>query len=199
MKHEIILSRGDIVLRPLTTADGPRLRAIVDAESWAGMGVPLPATDEAMAAHLAAVIDQPAGYAFAVERAGRFVGRTTFYDLVPGLRVEIGNTIYAREVWGTDLNPAVKHLLFAYAFEVLSVGRVALRCDHRNTRSHRAIARLGAIFEGTLRRFRPAADGTIADIDYFSVLAEEWPGVRSALEARLGDTGWEAVSAPDNG
>ena len=55
----------------------------------------------------------------------------------------------------------------------------------RNARSHAAIARLGATFEGTLRRFRPAADGTIADVDYFSVVREEWPAVRTGLEARL--------------
>lgn len=176
------------MLRPLTVADGPRLRAIVDEQSWAGMSAPLPATDEAMSAELAAMIDSPTGYAFAVEQAGHFVGRTTFYDLVQGLRVEIGSTIYARSVWGTDLNPAAKYLMFTHAFDVLRVGRVSLRCDHRNTRSHRAIARLGATFEGTLRRFRPAADGTVADIDYFSVLTDEWPSVRAALLARLGDS-----------
>ena len=77
-------------------------------------------------------------------------------------------------------------MALTHPFDVLGVGRVALRCDHRNTRSHRAIARLGATFEGTLRRFRPAADGTVADIDYFSVLADEWPQVRACLLARIG-------------
>ena len=150
------------------------------------MSIPLPLTDVAMAEHLAQVVDQPGGMAFAVELGGSFVGRTTFYDLVPGLKIEIGNTIYARSVWGTRVNPAVKLLLFDHAFSTLEVGRVALRCDHRNTRSHQAIGRLGATFEGTLRHFRPAADGTVADIDYFSVLREEWPAVRSGLESRLG-------------
>jgi RimJ/RimL family protein N-acetyltransferase len=138
-----------------------------------------------MAAQLRSIIENPATLAFAVELRGRFVGRTTLYDLVPGLKTEIGNTIYAREVWGGEVNPAAKLLLFEHAFEVLGLQRVALRCDHRNTRSHRAILRLGATFEGTLRRFRPAADGTIADIDYFSVLREEWPAVRAGLEQRL--------------
>ena len=83
------------------------------------------------------------------------------------------------------MNPGCKLLLFGHAFEEWALERVALRCDHRNARSHAAIARLGATFEGTLRRFRPAADGTIADVDYFSVVREEWPAVRAGLEARL--------------
>ncbi len=186
MRHDTTLVRDEITLRPLTRDDAPEFRAIVDADAWAGMSTPLPATDEAMGDHLEAVVTAPDVLAFAVERGGRLVGRTTLYDLVRGLRVEIGNTIYAREAWGTRVNPAAKVLLFGHAFERLRVGRVALRCDHRNARSRRAIERLGAAFEGTLRRFRPSADGTIADVDYFSVLREEWPGVRSGLEARLG-------------
>lgn len=185
MLHATVLDRDDVRLRPLTLDDGPLLRGVVDADAWSGMSVPLPDTDAAMSQSLQPLLDSPDTIPFAVEQGGRFVGRTTLYDLVPGLRVEIGNTIYARDVWGTTVNPAAKLLLLTFAFEDLGLARVALRCDHRNTRSHCAIARLGATFEGTLRKFRPAADGTIADIDYFSVLRGEWPGVRAGLEARL--------------
>ncbi len=158
----------------------------MDADTWAGMSTPLPSDDDSMATHLGDLLSQPGNLAFAVDLDGRLVGRTTFYDLVSGLRVEIGNTVYARGVWGTLVNPAAKLLLFGHAFDELGVGRVALRCDHRNIRSKRAIARLGASFEGTLRRFRPSADGTVADVDYFSVLREEWADVRSGLQLRLG-------------
>ncbi|MGP9694572.1 GNAT family N-acetyltransferase [Brachybacterium sp. AOP25-B2-12] len=184
MQHEITLTRGDVSLRPLTAQDGPALRALVDEATWAGNAQPLPATDAEMSAHLAGLVTAPGTLAFAVEQAGTLVGRTTLYDLVPGVRVEIGSTIYARRVWGTRVNPACKLLLFGHAFEVFAVQRAALRCDHRNARSHAAIRKLGARFEGTLRRFRPAADGTIADVDYFSVIAEEWPRVREGLLAR---------------
>ena len=186
MRHDLHLTHGDVTLRPLDPgADAAALLGVVDAQTWAGMSAPLPADEEAMRAHLVALAEAPGGYAFAVARDGRLVGRTTFYDLVPGVRVEVGNTIYARAVWGTHVNPACKLLLLGHAFGELGVGRVALRCDSRNARSHAAILRLGATYEGTLRRFRPAADGTIADVDYFSVLHEEWPAVRARLEARL--------------
>lgn len=171
-------------LRPLSPADAPALRAIVDQESWAGMSSPLPSSDEAMEENLAGLVTAPGTLAFAVEHDGELVGRTCLYDLVEGLKVEVGNTIYARHVWGSRVNPTAKLLLLGHAFDELRVGRVALRCDHRNTRSHRAIARLGAHFEGTLRHFRPAADGTVADVDYFSILRDEWPLVREGLQAR---------------
>lgn len=185
MEHSTVLTHEDVTLRPLHREDAAAFRAVVDEQSWAGMSSPLPATDADMARHLEGIIAKPDVLAFAVEREGRLVGRTTLYDLVPGLRVEIGNTIYAREEWGSTLNPAAKLLLFGHAFDELGLGRVALRCDHRNSRSHRAIARLGARFEGTLRSFRPAADGSVADVDYFSVLRAEWPAVRQGIEARL--------------
>ncbi|UYG17112.1 GNAT family N-acetyltransferase [Brachybacterium huguangmaarense] len=185
MQHTIRRTCGAVTVRPLERADGAALRALSDEAMWRGNAEPLPTSDEGMADVLGALIAAPDVLAFAVEKDGRFVGRTTLYGIVPQLRAEIGSTIYARQVWATDVNPACKLLLLEHAFGELGVGRVALRCDHRNTRSHRAIARLGATFEGTLRRFRPAADGTVADVDYFSVIAEEWPAVREGLEARL--------------
>lgn len=193
MRHDVTLSRGDITLRPLTIDDAPKLLAMVDVQSWSGMGRPLPENDAAMAAHLQCQVDDPNMVPFAVELAGRMVGRTNFYDLVPNVRVDIGHTIYDRHVWGSHVNPTAKLLLLRYAFDELAVARVGMRCDHRNSRSHRAIAYLGATFEGTLRRFRPTADGTIADVDYFSITQDDWPAVRAWLESRLSRT---ATTAP---
>jgi RimJ/RimL family protein N-acetyltransferase len=62
---------------------------------------------------------------------------------------------------------------------------VTFKLDARNSRSFRAVERLGAQYDGTLRHHRLRADGTVRDSAYFSVLAAEWPGVRARLEARL--------------
>lgn len=86
MRHSLTLADGDIRVRPLEAADAPALRALADDEIWAGMSSPLPRDDAAMAAHLEAMGDRPGLLAFTVERAGRIVGRTTFYDLVPEVR-----------------------------------------------------------------------------------------------------------------
>ena len=63
-----------------------------------------------------------------------------------------------------------------------------LKVDARNTRSFRAVERLGAQHDGTLRHHRLRTDGTVRDSAYFSVLADEWPQVRSGLVARLART-----------
>lgn len=186
MQHDLILTRGSVRLRPLVPEDAAALLALVDEKIWAGMSTPLPRTEQEMTVHLTELTGQPALLGFAVEHDGHVVGRTSFYDLVPGLRVDIGHTFYARELWGTTLNPTVKLLLLDHAFDSLGVARVALRCDSRNQRSRRAILRLGATYEGTLRKFRYAADGTVADAAYFSIIAEEYPAVREGLLARIG-------------
>ena len=76
------------------------------------------------------------------------------------------------------VNPACKYLLMAWAFEH-GFGRVQLKTDIRNVRSQQAIARLGARYEGVLRRYQRRQDGSVRDTVVFSVTAEDWPAVRA--------------------
>lgn len=117
----------------------------------------------------------------------RAIGSTRLFDYRPLDRgVEIGYTWYARPYWATAVNPSSKLLLMQHAFERLRCVRVQLKTDARNLRSRGAIARLGAQEEGTLRRHMAVSDGSyIRDSTYFSVIVDEWPSVRSGLEARI--------------
>jgi RimJ/RimL family protein N-acetyltransferase len=122
--------------------------------------------------------------------AGAIVGTTSYLEVSPADgRLEIGATTYARAVWATKVNPEAKYLLLGYAFEKLGAGRVQLKTDVRNVRSQQAIARLGARYEGTLRRHQRREDGTVRDTILFSIVVEEWPAVREALVARLSGGG----------
>ena len=85
--------------------------------------------------------------------AGAVVGTTSFLEVSPDdARLEIGATAYTPLVWSTRVNPDTKLQLLSCAFEALGAGRVELKTDVRNRRSQRAIERLGALHEGTLRR-----------------------------------------------
>ena len=118
--------------------------------------------------------------------AGAVVGVTCYLDVhAADARLEIGATTFAPAVWGTRVNPEVKLLLLSLAFDSLGAGRVQLQTDVRNTRSQKAIARLGARPEGLLRRHERRADGTVRDTALFSITAEDWPGVRDGLLERL--------------
>jgi RimJ/RimL family protein N-acetyltransferase len=121
--------------------------------------------------------------------AGVVIGTTSFLDVSVGdARLEIGATAYSPAVWGSEVNPETKLLLLGYAFDELGAGRVQLKTDVRNVRSQQAIARLGARYEGTFRRYQRRSDGTIRDSVFFSIIAEEWPAVQSRLQSRLEPT-----------
>jgi len=63
--------------------------------------------------------------------------------------------------------------------------RVQLKTDERNVRSRAAIARLGATFEGILRKYQARYDGYVRNTAIFSLTAEEWPAAKAQLEAKL--------------
>ncbi len=48
-----------------------------------------------------------------------------------------------------------------------------------------AMEKMGARFEGTLRRHMLVRDDFIRDTVYYSVLDNEWPSVKAGLEARV--------------
>jgi RimJ/RimL family protein N-acetyltransferase len=120
---------------------------------------------------------------------GVIVGASTLGDFdLPKRAAHIGWTGYDPRVWGTQVNAEAKLLLLGRAFDH-GFERVKLQADSLNERSRAAIAKLGAQFEGVLRNDRLRADGTLSGTAVYSVLADEWPGVRAGLEARLASYG----------
>lgn len=184
--HRMLRGHG-VTLRALRTDDAGSLFHGIDAELWAGFAAPMPRSESELADLFAGRIARTDALFFAVidEATGRVAGTTSLYDIVPD-RAEIGHTFFLREYWGSHVNSASKLLLLGHAFESLAVARVAFRCDARNQRSARAIARLGAVYEGTLRHQRRDPFGNLVDTMYFSILAEEWLAVKAGLETRLG-------------
>ncbi len=124
----------------------------------------------------------------------RLAGSTRYLNLSPADgRLEIGWTWYGRPWWGGPVNPEAKLLLLDHAFAALGASRVELRCDARNTRSRAAIAKLGAVEEGVLRRHQRVQHGFLRDTVVFAILDTEWPAVRAGLAARV-----EAFAADDS-
>jgi N-acetyltransferase len=98
---------------------------------------------------------------------------------------EIGYTWLAASALRTAANTEAKLLMLEFAFEHWCVHRVCFHTDMRNERSRLALARLGALFEGSLRAHRLASDLIPRDSARFSIVAAEWPGVRQRLAQRL--------------
>lgn len=94
---------------------------------------------------------------------------------------EIGYTWLAGSAIRTPANTEAKFLMLRHAFEQWGVLRVSLQTDVRNLRSQAAIERLGAKKEGVLRAQRLGADNIARDSIRYSIVATEWPEVRSRL------------------
>ena len=119
---------------------------------------------------------------------GRPIGSTRFGNIsVHDRRVEIGWTWVGLPWQRTAANTEAKLLMLRHAFETWGCVRVELKTSALNTTSRRAIARIGGVEEGTLRRHTRLDDGTWRDTVYFSILDDEWPAVRDRLEARLAE------------
>lgn len=195
----LVLSDAVVELRPMVMEDAGELaRVLEDApETFAYFPPPYAPepgariTREGMERFIAGRLADAACVAFTVvERgSGEVVGGTCYLDVRPMHRgVEIGATFYATRVRGTKVNAACKRLLLGYAFEEAFDGRcerVQLKCDARNVASRRGIEKLGATFEGTLRRHMVMQGGFVRDTLMFSIVREEWARVRAGLDARL--------------
>lgn len=116
---------------------------------------------------------------------GRIVGVSSHYlSLASQGGVEIGSSFLHPDARGGAANPETKLLMLHHAFAAGAV-RVQFRVDTRNRRSQAAVAKLGAVREGVLRRDRVTWTGYLRDTVYFSILDSEWPTVKAQLEARL--------------
>ncbi len=96
-------------------------------------------------------------------------------------RGQIGWTWIGKEFQGSGLNKAMKYEILKYGFETLGLNRIELKADERNVQSRKAILKLGATEEGTLRQHMKIADGFIRNTVFYSVLKSEWPEIKLKL------------------
>jgi RimJ/RimL family protein N-acetyltransferase len=182
------LTGRHVRLESLTPAHAPALLAAADDDGvfeWLTFARPTTRADaEALVARY---LSQPVVPWVQVDvRTDDVVGMTTYYDVDAELRtVAIGWTWLARRAWRSGINTEAKLLLLMRAFEDLGCVRVVWHTDIRNERSQAAIARLGAVREGILRKHKIRRDGSWRDTVLFSMTPAGGPPPRDALEARL--------------
>ena len=184
---------GDLVrLEPLSLEHEEGLaEAVRDGELWR-LWYANVATPEGMRAEIERRLAlQEAGrmlpFATRSLRDGRLIGMTSFMNVDPSIpRTEVGSTWNAASTHGSGVNAESKLLLFTHAFETWGVSAVEIRTSWQNTRSRAAIERLGAKLDGVLRQHMRTRDGSLRDSCVYSIVAAEWPQVRSSLLFRLG-------------
>ena len=177
-------------LEPFTPALKDEVRAALDCDAEAWALVSSTSQGEAFDAgwdKSLRELETGESLAYAVRRKadGRVVGRTTFLNIRRADRgLEIGATFLHPDARSGPVNPEAKLLMLTHAFACGAM-RVELRTDARNLRSQAAIARLGAVREGVLRRHMITWTGHVRDTVVFAVTDLDWPEVRARLVQRL--------------
>jgi RimJ/RimL family protein N-acetyltransferase len=194
--QSVTLEGRYVRLEPLSLAHlGDLCEVGLDEDLWRWIPQAVRTPEEMRAYIETALREQQAGLALpfaTVERAsGRAIGSTRFGNIERAhRRLEIGWTWIGRQWQRTAVNTEAKYLMLRHAFETLGAMRVELKTDSLNERSRRAILRLGAVEEGTFRKHMMTASGRVRHTVYFSIVDEEWAGVKGRLEGKMGGAGF---------
>ena len=190
----VVLEGRYVRLEPLALAHLAGLcEAGLDEELWRWTTTAV-RTPEQMRAYVEAALAEAATgvslpFATVEKGSGRVVGSTRFGNIDrANRRAEIGWTWVARAWQRTPINTEAKYLMLGHAFERWGAVRVELKTDSLNERSRRAILRLGAKVEGTLRNHMITQAGRLRHTVYYSVIDSEWAEVKAGLEAKLSRT-----------
>lgn len=187
----LMLEGQHVRLEPLTMNHLDGLCAVgLDPELWRWEAIRKRSREDMQAYVRKALDERQRGvslpFATLLWGTGQVIGSTRYLNMdLANRRVEIGATWIARPWQRTVVNTEAKYLMLRHAFEVLDCIRVELKTDVLNERSRRAILRLGAKEEGILRRHVVTDTGRVRDTVYYSILDNEWPSVKAALQAKM--------------
>jgi len=190
--HSVTLAGSSVLLKPLELDHaGDLAEAGSDASVWRYLPIAPPQSKVENESWIRDAIEESRSgeqipFAIRLQETGRAIGSTRYLDIQrENSALEIGWTWVGKDWQRTIVNTECKFLLLRHAFETLGALRVQLKTDGRNEQSQKAIARIGAKREGTLRKNRRLWDGFVRDTVVFSVLDSEWPGVKRRLEERM--------------
>lgn len=115
------------------------------------------------------------------KKYSKFAGSTRFGNIDKVNKVvHIGWTWMGENFRGSGLNLHIKYLMLRYAFEKLRYERVEFRIDERNVISRKAVEKLGATLEGTLRKDIITKNGRRRNSCCYSILREEWLEIKAS-------------------
>ena len=173
-----VLVDGELRLEPLTEVHREPLRAACAADPDIWDIYPISFLGDAFDRNMTAILADPARTMLAILHNGELVGMSGYLNIAPAhRRLEIGSSYIAPAVRGTGLNGRAKTLMIDHAV-ASGFERTEFKVDARNARSLAAVAKLGAVREGVMRRDRVTWTGHVRDTVVFSILRDEWSSAR---------------------
>jgi uncharacterized protein len=173
-----LLAGGGVALRELRGSDAPSLLALLSVDEVARFIAPPPTTVDGFERFIAwSQSERQAGrYAcFAVVPDGMdtAIGIFQVRQLTPDFSIAEWGFAIGSPFWGTGVFTSSAQLLLAFAFDTVGVHRLEARAAVVNGRGNGALAKVGAVREGVLRRsFRRGGD--YIDQALWSIVREEW-------------------------
>jgi N-acetyltransferase len=187
----VVLEGSVIRHEPLSEAHASALWAVSqDAEIYRHKPYVIGSEAE-MRAHIRKALDLHAGgtrlaFATILEESGQPVGSSGYFAAdAEHRRLEIGGTWVAPPWQRTVINTESKYLLLCHAFETLGCIRVEFKTDSLNEKSRTALARIGAVEEGTFRNHMVMPSGRLRHSVYYSIIDGEWPRVKERLQTLM--------------
>lgn len=185
---EPVTLRGQVVrLEPMTIDHVAALSQVgLEPDLWLWIPNSVTTAEEMRGYVLTALDERRRGvsmpFVIIDQSSDRVIGSTR-YGNIDGLnrRLEIGWTWLTSAHQRSGANTEAKLLLLTHAFETLGAIRVELKTDALNEKSRKAIARIGAVEEGTFRKHLITHTGRVRDTVYFSIIDTEWPLVKARL------------------
>lgn len=105
--------------------------------------------------------------------------------------IEVGDVNFSDKMKRTRIATEAHYLLAKYVFEELQYRRYEWKCDDLNVPSKNAAKRLGFKYEGTFRRDM-IYKNRLRDTSWFSMLIEEWPNRKRALQQWLDEKNFDS-------
>ncbi len=173
-----VLSGGGISLRELKTSDARVLLELLNSQEVSRFISPPPTTVEGFERFIAWTHRERAAgryICFAVVPDGMdsAIGIFQVRQLDPTFGTAEWGFAIGQSFWGTGVFSTAARLTIDFAFETVGVHRLEARAAVANGRGNGALAKLGAIREGVLRRSF-VRNGRVFDQALWSIVREEW-------------------------
>ena len=137
--------------------------------------------------------DDVIAYAIIDKEETRPMGVATYLRIdAPNGSIEVGHLSYAPALQRTPGSTEAMYLMMRRVFDDWGYRRYEWKCDRLNGPSVAAARRLGFRYEGTFFN-HVVAKGRNRDTSWLSIVEDEWPGVRTALESWLDGTNFDAT------
>ncbi|PYR71691.1 MAG: hypothetical protein DMF86_25435 [Acidobacteria bacterium] len=178
-RQALPMLRGDVVtLRELRLADAPSLLEMLTTEEVARFISPPPTTVEGFErfiqwTHRERAAGRYVCYAVVPEGMDTAIGIFQVRQLEPGFGTAEWGFAIGASFWGTGVFLDAAKLTVEFAFETVGVHRLEARAAVLNGRGNGALAKIGAVKEGVLRKSFLRND-VYLDQALWSMVRDDW-------------------------